>query len=74
MLQLLVLALSSGLSSLFYEDLLVFQGDSGGPLIYNGVVVGITSNGGKRCGQVKKPGIYTVISHYTEWINSTMSL
>ncbi|CAL8303703.1 unnamed protein product [Boreogadus saida] len=50
------------------------DGDSGGPLIYNGVVVGITSNGGKRCGQVKKPGIYTIISHYTEWINSTMSL
>uniref|UniRef100_A0A3Q3DYW2 trypsin n=1 Tax=Hippocampus comes TaxID=109280 RepID=A0A3Q3DYW2_HIPCM len=37
-------------------------GDSGGPLLYNGVVVGITSNGGKKCGQIKKPGIYTIIS------------
>ncbi|CAL8283158.1 unnamed protein product [Lota lota] len=50
------------------------DGDSGGPLIYEGVAVGITSNGGKKCGQVKKPGIYTIISHYTTWINSTMAL
>ncbi|XP_072221042.1 complement factor D [Leuresthes tenuis] len=50
------------------------DGDSGGPLLYNGIAVGITSNGGKKCGQVKKPGIYTIISHYTEWIDSTMGL
>ncbi|KAM4624846.1 complement factor D [Polymixia lowei] len=50
------------------------DGDSGGPLLYNGVVVGITSNGGKKCGQVKKPGIYTVISHYTEWIDNTLAV
>ncbi|XP_033497861.2 complement factor D [Epinephelus lanceolatus] len=50
------------------------DGDSGGPLLYNGIVVGITSNGGKKCGQIKKPGIYTIISHYTEWIDSTMGL
>ncbi|XP_042357327.1 complement factor D [Plectropomus leopardus] len=50
------------------------DGDSGGPLLYNGIVVGITSNGGKKCGQVKKPGIYTIISHYTEWIDNTMGL
>ncbi|XP_039992387.1 complement factor D [Xiphias gladius] len=50
------------------------DGDSGGPLLYNGVVVGITSNGGKKCGQMKKPGIYTIISHYTEWIDNTMAL
>ncbi|XP_067470723.1 complement factor D [Thunnus thynnus] len=48
------------------------DGDSGGPLLYNGIAVGITSNGGKKCGQIKKPGIYTVISHYTEWIDNTM--
>ncbi|KAG7255725.1 hypothetical protein CRUP_011754 [Coryphaenoides rupestris] len=41
------------------------DGDSGGPLIYEGVAVGVTSNGGKKCGQVKKPGIYTIISSYT---------
>ncbi|XP_077394320.1 complement factor D [Festucalex cinctus] len=50
------------------------DGDSGGPLLYNGVAVGITSNGGKKCGQVKKPGIYTIISHYTEWIDGVMGL
>uniref|UniRef100_UPI003AAEF161 complement factor D n=1 Tax=Centroberyx gerrardi TaxID=166262 RepID=UPI003AAEF161 len=50
------------------------DGDSGGPLLYNGVVVGITSNGGKKCGQVKKPGIYTIISQYTQWIDNTMAL
>nr|ACV89350.1 complement factor D/adipsin and kallikrein-like serine protease [Paralichthys olivaceus] len=50
------------------------DGDSGGPLLYNGVVVGITSNGGKKCGQIKKPGIYTIVSHYTEWIDNTMSV
>ncbi|XP_034091164.1 complement factor D [Gymnodraco acuticeps] len=50
------------------------DGDSGGPLLYNGVAVGITSNGGKKCGQIKKPGIYTIISLYTEWITSTMGL
>ncbi|KAK5886646.1 hypothetical protein CesoFtcFv8_017660 [Champsocephalus esox] len=48
------------------------DGDSGGPLLYNGVAVGITSSGGKKCGQIKKPGIYTIISLYTEWITSTM--
>ncbi|XP_056152184.1 complement factor D [Lampris incognitus] len=50
------------------------DGDSGGPLLYNGVVVGITSNGGKKCGQVKKPGLYTVISHYTQWIDDILAL
>ncbi|XP_019718269.1 complement factor D [Hippocampus comes] len=50
------------------------DGDSGGPLLYNGVVVGITSNGGKKCGQIKKPGIYTIISHYTEWIDGVMGI
>lgn len=49
------------------------QGDSGGPLLYNGVAVGITSNGGRKCGQVKKPGIYTIISHYTEWIDGILN-
>uniref|UniRef100_A0A3Q3FNX4 trypsin n=1 Tax=Kryptolebias marmoratus TaxID=37003 RepID=A0A3Q3FNX4_KRYMA len=50
------------------------KGDSGGPLLYQGTAVGITSNGGKKCGQIKKPGIYTIISHYTEWIDSTMGV
>lgn len=48
------------------------DGDSGGPLLFKGVVVGITSNGGVKCGQLRKPGIYTVISHYTQWIDGIM--
>ncbi|XP_026196356.1 complement factor D [Anabas testudineus] len=50
------------------------DGDSGGPLLFNNVVVGITSNGGMKCGLIKKPGIYTIISHYTEWVDNTMVL
>ncbi|WP_157178814.1 trypsin-like serine protease, partial [Herbaspirillum rubrisubalbicans] len=49
------------------------DGDSGGPLLLKGIAVGITSNGGKKCGSSKKPGLYTIISHYTEWIDSTMT-
>ncbi|KAK3554434.1 hypothetical protein QTP70_023036 [Hemibagrus guttatus] len=49
------------------------DGDSGGPLLYNGIAVGITSNGGRRCGSTRKPGLYTIISHYNDWITRTMS-
>ncbi|XP_046729454.1 complement factor D isoform X2 [Silurus meridionalis] len=49
------------------------DGDSGGPLLYKGVVVGITSNGGRKCGSTKKPGLYTIISHYDDWITRTMT-
>ncbi|XP_076831785.1 complement factor D isoform X2 [Brachyhypopomus gauderio] len=49
------------------------DGDSGGPLLYKGIAVGITSNGAKRCGSKKKPGLYTIISHYDAWITSTMT-
>lgn len=50
------------------------KGDSGGPLLFNGVVVGITSNGGRKCGGVKKPGLYTIISRYTPWVDSQLAL
>uniref|UniRef100_A0A671T0M7 trypsin n=1 Tax=Sinocyclocheilus anshuiensis TaxID=1608454 RepID=A0A671T0M7_9TELE len=49
------------------------DGDSGGPLLFKGIAVGITSNGGNKCGSSKKPGLYTIISHYTGWIDSTMT-
>ncbi|KAI1891713.1 hypothetical protein AGOR_G00146600 [Albula goreensis] len=48
------------------------DGDSGGPLLFNGISVGVTSNGGKKCGTSRKPGLYTNISHFTQWIDSTM--
>ncbi|XP_008281413.1 complement factor D, partial [Stegastes partitus] len=50
------------------------DGDSGGPLLYNGIAVGVTSTGERKCGQMRKPGIYTIISHYSEWIDRTMGL
>ncbi|KAK1157106.1 complement factor D-like [Acipenser oxyrinchus oxyrinchus] len=50
------------------------QGDSGGPLVCNGVATGITSFGWTRCGKPKNPGVYTVISHYTQWIRKMMRL
>lgn len=49
------------------------DGDSGGPLLFSGVVVGITSYGGQKCGQVKKPGIYSVVSHYSRWIDGILN-
>ncbi|XP_058871185.1 complement factor D-like [Acipenser ruthenus] len=49
------------------------NGDSGGPLLCNGLVEGITSFGGMKCGKPLKPGVYTVISHYTDWIDAVMN-
>jgi secreted trypsin-like serine protease len=55
---------------------MILQGDSGGPLLYqqaNGrwSVVGIVS-GGQGCGDPTKPGIYTRVSAYVDWIKSTV--
>ncbi|XP_041972419.1 trypsin, alkaline A-like [Aricia agestis] len=47
-------------------------GDSGGPLIYRGVVVGLVSFG-YACGFRMYPGVYTKISHYTDWIIKTIT-
>ncbi|XP_045454277.1 trypsin, alkaline A-like [Melitaea cinxia] len=48
-------------------------GDSGGPLIYKGVVVGLVSFG-YACGIRYYPGVYTKVSHYTNWIINTISI
>lgn len=48
------------------------QGDSGGPILCNGVLVGVTSFGGK-CGSEQKPGVYAFISEkHLNWIKKTM--
>ncbi|KAM8759573.1 granzyme A-like [Acanthopagrus schlegelii] len=49
------------------------QGDSGGPLLCNGVLLGVTSFGGKDCGEAKKPGVYAFLSEkQLGWIQKTM--
>lgn len=47
-------------------------GDSGGPLLYKGLVVGIVSFG-YSCGHRYFPGVYTKVSHYTNWIIKTVN-
>ncbi|KAK6192044.1 hypothetical protein SNE40_003591 [Patella caerulea] len=52
------------------------KGDSGGPLMCrtgddNWQLVGITS-WGEGCGEMNKPGVYTRVDHYIQWIKQTI--
>jgi trypsin len=49
------------------------KGDSGGPVIHieSGTQVGVTSFG-IGCAQIGYPGVYTRVSHYKLWIQSTI--
>nr|XP_045235571.1 kallikrein-8 isoform X1 [Macaca fascicularis]XP_045235573.1 kallikrein-8 isoform X1 [Macaca fascicularis]XP_045235574.1 kallikrein-8 isoform X1 [Macaca fascicularis] len=48
------------------------QGDSGGPLVCNGALQGITSWGSDPCGRSDRPGVYTNICRYLDWIKKTI--
>ncbi|XP_022185103.2 trypsin [Nilaparvata lugens] len=49
------------------------QGDSGGPLVCNHTLTGIVSFG-YRCATQGFPGVYTNVSHYSDWINKHLAI
>ncbi|XP_050356130.1 suppressor of tumorigenicity 14 protein homolog isoform X1 [Nymphalis io] len=47
--------------------------DSGGPAVRDGVLIGIVSFGGKKCGDPRSPGVYSRVAEITEWVEATIS-
>ncbi|KAL1769094.1 kallikrein-11, partial [Sigmodon hispidus] len=48
------------------------QGDSGGPLVCNRSLQGIISWGQDPCAVTRKPGVYTKVCKYIDWIHEIM--
>ncbi|CAO2641536.1 Complement factor D [Lemmus lemmus] len=46
------------------------RGDSGGPLVCGNTVEGIVAWGSRVCGNRKKPGVFTRVSTYIDWIEN----
>ncbi|XP_024909727.1 serine protease 57-like isoform X1 [Cynoglossus semilaevis] len=49
------------------------SGDSGGPLVCDSGVAGIVSFSGRKCGNPRKPDVYTKVSSFNEWITGVIS-